>query len=148
VAISTLLKLLATVSAALFAGAALYISLVEQPARLLATMEVALGEFRPGFPRARTLQASLAILGSVCAGVLWWRGAGRAWLLAAVSLVAVVIFTLLILLPIYTALLDPALSPSAPDARVLLERWGRLHLVRTALGLVALFACVWSLAHE
>ncbi len=48
------LRFIATICAALFAGAALYISVVEQPARLLATMDVALGEFRPGFPRAHS----------------------------------------------------------------------------------------------
>lgn len=144
--LSVLLKILATLCAALFAGGALYISVVEQPARLLATLDVALGEFRPGFPRARALQASLALLGALSAGLLWWRGAGRAWLVASVCLLAVVVFTVVVLTPVYTALLDPRLSPTSPEARPLLERWGQLHLVRVALALVALLACVGPLA--
>ena len=123
---------------ALFAGAALYISLVEQPARLLATMEVALGEFRPGFPRARALQAVFAVVGGITTGLAWWHGAGPAWLIASFCLLSIVVFTLVVITPVYTALLDTSLSASAPEARALLERWGQLHAVRTVLGLVAL----------
>lgn len=138
------LKLIAMTCTALFAGAALYISLVEQPARLLASMEVALGEFRPGFPRARALQATLAVAGGLAAGLGWWRGADPAWLVASLCLFSIVGITLVVITPVYTALLDPSLSPAAPEARVLLEQWGRLHALRTALGLVALLALVFS----
>ena len=138
------LKLIATTCTALFAGAALYISLVEQPARLLASMEVALGEFRPGFPRARALQAVLAVVGGIAAGLVWWHGAGPAWLVASLCLLSIVVFTVVVITPVYTALLEPSLSPSAPEARLLLEKWGRLHAVRTLLGLVALISVVLS----
>ena len=144
--LSHVAKLLAALCAALFAGAALYIALVEQPARLLASMDVALGEFRPGFPRARAMQASLAIAGTVCALLAWWRGAGRAWLLVAALLASIVAFTIVVVGPVYEALLDPALAPSAPAARALLEHWGRLHLVRVALSLAALVLCLEGLA--
>jgi hypothetical protein len=140
----TALKFIAMTCTALFAGAALYISLVEQPARLLASMEVALGEFRPGFPRARALQAVLAVVGGIASGLVWWHGAGRAWLIASLCLLSIVVFTLVVITPVYTALLDSSLSASAPEARTLLERWGRLHAVRTVLGLVALISVVFS----
>jgi hypothetical protein len=138
------LKLIAMTCTALFAGAALYISLVEQPARLRASMEVALGEFRPGFPRARALQAVLAVVGGIAAGLVWWHGADPAWLVASLCLLSIVVFTLVVITPVYTALLDSSLSASAPEARTLLERWGRLHAVRTVLGLVALISVVFS----
>lgn len=142
----TALKLIAMTCTALFAGAALYISVVEQPARLLASMEVALGEFRPGFPRARALQAGFAVVGAITAALAWWYGAGPAWLVASLCLFSIVVFTLVIITPVYTALLDSSLSASAPEARVLLERWGQLHAVRTVLGLVALISVVLSSA--
>ena len=140
----TALMLVAMMCTALFAGAALYISLVEQPARLLATMEVALGEFRPGFPRARALQAAFAVVGGLSGALVWWYGAGRGWLLASLCLLSIVVFTVVVITPVYTALLDPSLSPSAPEARLLLEKWGWLHAVRTMLGLVALISVVFS----
>ena len=123
------LKLIAMTCTALFAGAALYISLVEQPARLLASMEVALGEFRQGFPRARALQAVLAVVGGIAAGLIWWHGAGLAWLVASLCLLSIVVFTRVVITPVYMALLD---------------RWGWLHAVRTVLGLVALISVVFS----
>lgn len=147
-AISAALKVLATLCAALFAGAALYVAAVEQPARLAASMDAALGVFRPGFPRARALQASLAILGAVSGALLWWRGEGRAWLVASLALLAIVVFTVAVIAPVYSALLDPSLAPSDPEARSLLEHWGRLHLVRVALGLVALVACLVELVRN
>ena len=123
------LKLIAMTCTALFAGAALYISLVEQPARLLASMEVALGEFRPAFPRARALQAVLAVVGGIAAGLIWWHGAGLAWLVPSLCLLPIVVFTRVVIKPVYMALLD---------------RWGWLHAVRTVLGLVALISVVLS----
>jgi hypothetical protein len=138
-------KFVAVMCAALFTGAALYMSVVEQPARLLANMEVALGEFRPGFPRARALQASLAVAGALSAGWVWWQARERAWLLALLCFLSIVIFTLVVIMPIYTALLAPSLSASDPEAQILLVRWGHLHAVRTVLGLVALISLVFSL---
>lgn len=53
------------------------------------------------------------------------------------SLFAIVAFTLIPITPVYSQLLDPALTLESPNAAVLLEHWGRLHLVRSILGLVA-----------
>jgi hypothetical protein len=46
-------------------------------------------------------------------------------------------FTLLVIYPTKERLLDPALDEASPKTLVLLTRWGRLHLVRTILSLVA-----------
>jgi hypothetical protein len=124
---------IAAACAGLFAGAAIYISAVEHPARLACGNEVALREFGPSYRRATVMQASLATLG--CAAGLW-----AAWILqdlpatvGAVCLGAVVPFTLLVILPTNNRLLDPALDPRSPDASRLLVRWGRLHAIRSAL---------------
>lgn len=91
--------MIATISAGLFAGAAIYISAVEHPARMSCGNEVALREFAPSYRRATLMQASLAIVG--CLTGLWsawvledaWVGAG------ALLLGAVVPFTLIVILP-------------------------------------------------
>ena len=59
----------------LFAGAALYINLVEHPARMSCGVEIALREFAPSYKRAAVMQASLAVLGGA-AGVLTWALVG------------------------------------------------------------------------
>jgi hypothetical protein len=135
---------LATLCAGLFAGAAGYISLVEHRARLQAGPAVALAQFRPGFSRARAIQASLALAGGTCALVTAWRDGGLAWFVVALLLLGVVVFTLVWIAPVYEALLDPALTAQSPEAPALLARWGRRHHVRSALGLLAFLLALGS----
>jgi hypothetical protein len=54
------LELIATFTAGLFCGAALYINLVEHPARMSCGTPLAVTEFAPGYNRATVLQVSLA----------------------------------------------------------------------------------------
>ena len=71
--------IVATASAGLFAGAAIYISVVEHPARVSCGAELALREFAPSYHRATVMQASLAVTG--CATGLWsaWRLLTAGW---------------------------------------------------------------------
>jgi len=138
-------EILATLCAGLFAGAAGYISLVEHWARIKAGPAVALAQFRPGFPRARGIQASLALVGGVCGSIAWFAGAGFSWLLVALLLFAIVGFTLVRITPVYTRLLDPSLTSESTGVSALLEQWGCLHHVRSILGLVAFLIALAAL---
>lgn len=141
-----MLPLLATLCTGLFAGAAGYISLVEHWARLRAGTEVALAQFRPGFPRARAVQAALALIAAGSALGAWFGGSGGAWLLIALVMVSVVVFTLTIVAPVYDALVSPALTAASPEAPALLARWGRLHHARSLAGLLAFLLALASLS--
>jgi hypothetical protein len=55
-------EFIATVSAAIFAGAALYINLVEHPARMQLDTRSAVMEWAPSYKRATRMQAPLAVL--------------------------------------------------------------------------------------
>jgi hypothetical protein len=55
----------AVLSCSLFTGAAIYISLVEHPARMECGIELAATEFIPSYRRATMMQATLATLGLV-----------------------------------------------------------------------------------
>jgi hypothetical protein len=71
-----LLELLATLCAGLFAGAAIYITLVEHPARLECGTQLATTEFGPSYRWASFMQASLAAIGLVAAVAAWVQGRG------------------------------------------------------------------------
>jgi len=133
-----LLRNLAVLATALFTGAATYVSLVEHPARLRCSNEIALAQWRPSYQRGTVMQASLAIAGSLLGISAWLSQAGRIWLVSGVLLGSVVPFTLLVIFPTNRRLEDPAFDASNETARRLLVRWGHLHAVRSVLSLVAL----------
>ena len=134
-------------AAALFAGGALYVSLVEHPARILTGPPMAVAQFRTSYPRGAWLQGGLAALGTLAAVGAWLAGARIAWLVAGALLGLVVPYTLVVILPTNKRLMDRALAPDSPEARALLRRWTALHAVRTVLGLAAAAAMAHLLAH-
>jgi hypothetical protein len=133
---------LATLCTGLFAGAAIYITLVEHPARLASGTAAAIAEFRPSYRRAAPMQAFLAAVGSLAALVAWWQSYGLPLLIAGLLLGSVIPFTLLVIYPTNGRLLDPALDSSSPEAAVLLRRWGQLHLVRSVASSAAFIILV------
>ena len=83
------------------------------------------------------MQTSLAV-GGFLAGVAAWLSNGSWWwLVGGIILVAMIPYTLIVILPTNKKLLDPSLVQNSELASALLVRWGRLHAVRTVLGLVA-----------
>jgi uncharacterized membrane protein len=132
-----LLEILATLAAGLFAGAAIYIDLAEQPARKKIDIAAALTEWRPSYKRAAVVQPLLAAVGFLSALAAWLMGASLWWLVGGVLLVAVIPYTLIIVFPTNDKLLDPAIDKNPDLARQLLIRWGRLHTVRSIMSLAA-----------
>ena len=142
--LSALTEFVASLCAGLFAGAAVYISLVEHRARMEIRSEVAVAEFIPSYRRAARLQASLAIVGTIAALVAWWLSRESLWLLGALLLFAVVPITLIVIFPTNKQLQATELDRSSPQATVLLRRWGQLHAIRTVLSLAAFGIFVWT----
>jgi uncharacterized membrane protein len=131
------LLLIATAATGLFAGAAIYVSGVEHPARVSCGTEAAIREFGPSYHRGAIMQASLAVVGAVAGLVAGWQQ--RDWTTASAALLlgSLVPFTLIVILPTNRRLLDPALKSHDVEAGRLLARWGRLHAVRTFVSAVA-----------
>ena len=128
---------LAVLCTGIFAGAAAYVTLVEHPARIEGGAAFALAQFGPSYRRAAVMQASLAVVGCAAALLAWLAGAGGAFLVGGLLLGALVPFTLLVIYPVNTRLLDPALAATPAEADGLLVRWARLHAVRSGLSLLA-----------
>jgi uncharacterized membrane protein len=141
-------KILATLTCGIFAGAALYVSLVEQPARLSCGIAVAMAEWQPSYRRGTVMQAFLASAGSLLALVSWRIGEDSAWLLGGSLLLAVIPFTLIVIFPVNKELESPSLDVSSKAAEQLLRRWGALHAVRGALSLVAFLIFLFALQRK
>jgi len=139
------LQLIATLAAALFAGAALYINVAEHPARMTLETRMAVLQWVPSYRRATLLQAPLAILSLVSGAGAWILGGNVLWLIAALLIGLVVPFTFVIVMPTNRQLLDPCREQSSAQTRWLLKKWSRLHAVRTALSLAASVIYLWLL---
>jgi hypothetical protein len=130
-------QFLAVFCCMLFAGAAIYINLVEHPARMGCDTKTAATVWAPSYKKATVMQAPLAIL-SFLAGVgAWLLGGGILWLISAVLIGLVVPFTFIAVMPTNHQLLLPGRDLSSVETRSLLEKWGRLHAVRSVLSFLA-----------
>jgi hypothetical protein len=146
------LKLLALLSSGMFAGASLYLTTVEQPARMSMGASAALEEFRPSYKRAAPQQAALAIVCFVCGVWLAWLTPHSTqhctqrwlWLLGGSLVGAVVPFTLIFMMPTNRVLLDDSRQLDARTLESLLAKWARLHAVRTVLSLLGFLVLLWA----
>jgi Domain of unknown function (DUF1772) len=138
-------EILATLACGIFAGAAIYVNLVEQPARLSCGIALAITAWRPSYQRGTVMQASLALVGSILAFYSAWLSRDLEWLIGGALLFAVVPFTLLVIFPTNKKLQSPELDVTSKEAERLLRLWGQLHAVRSVLGLVAFAVLLYAL---
>ena len=137
-AIRELAQFLTTLCCGLFAGAAIYINLVEHPARMECGTEIAATEFGPSYRRAAVMQASLAATGLAASMAAWLTGASVWWLAGGILLGSVIPFTLVVIMPVNKQLLAAILDKRSAQTRDLLSHWGKLHAVRSVLSGIAL----------
>jgi hypothetical protein len=130
------LKALTIVSAGLFALWALYVSLVEHPARQRTGAASGVAEFRESYRRAAPWQAGAAALSLASGVIVSLLTSEWVWAASGVTVGLAIPFTLLFIMPTNRQLLHGA--PSESEAATLLARWGHLHWVRSLLGLAAL----------
>jgi len=136
---------LALVVAAVFFGAAFYVNVAEQPARLALDDRSLLAEWKPSYKRGFAMQALLAIIGFILGLVAWWHTGAWLWLCGALVLIANWPYTILGIMPTNNKLMAVDPVNGGPDARRLIEKWAKLHAVRTALGFAATLIFIGAL---
>ena len=135
---------IALIAAAAFTGAAIYVNVAEQPSRLELGDGALLTEWKSAYGRGLVMQAPIALVGSLLGLLAWWQTNDWRWLFGAMVLVANWPYTLFAVMPANRQLkaIDPASAGST--SRTLIERWGRLHAVRSALGVAATLIFLWA----
>jgi hypothetical protein len=133
---------LAVIAAALFSGAAIYINVAEQPARLGLSDQALLDEWKPAYKRGTLMQAPLAIIGFLAGTWAWWQSGNALWLIGGLFMLANLPVTLIVILPTNNRLM--AVATATSESRSLIVKWGVLHGIRTCLGFAAIAAFLFA----
>ena len=131
---------LALTIAAVFSGAAIFVNLVEQPARFGLDDRALLAEWKPSYKRGAAMQAPLALAGFALGLVAWWQTRDFLFLAGGIAMLANWPWTILVIYPVNKILMATEPEQAGAQTRALISKWGRLHAVRTALGFVAVIA--------
>lgn len=134
---------LALIAASVFAGAAIYVSVVEQPARLKLDGAALLAEWKPSYHRGTAMQAPLALIATVLGLAAFVETFDWRWLLGAALALANWPFTFFVIMRVNRVLEAMQTADASVHARV--TEWGRLHAVRSALGVATAAVFLWAL---
>jgi hypothetical protein len=138
-----LAELLALVSASAFTGAAFYINVAEHPARMTLSADAALAQWKPAYKSGALMQASLALVGALCAFAAAYASRDWRWVLAGAVLLVNWPYTLLVIMPVNKRLMVRSSNDDEETTRALLHRWNRLHAVRTVFGAASALIAIW-----
>jgi anthrone oxygenase-like protein len=127
-----------------FTGAAIYINIGEQPARLQLDDRSVLVEWKLAYKRGYVMQASLVIMGGLLGLVAFLSTLEWRWLLGAVGLLANWPYTIFVIMPTNRRLMDTPPEAATAETRRMMRQWGILHAGRSALGLVSTLIFLWA----
>lgn len=136
---------LALLTASAFAGAAVYVNVAEQPARLNLETKSLLAEWKPSYKHGKPMQSILALVAALLGVVAYFGDRDFRWLAGAALILANWPYTLLAIMPVNRKLFDTPIESANEETRRLIESWGRLHAVRSVLGIAAAAMFAWAM---
>jgi hypothetical protein len=137
---------LALIAAAAFAGAAIYVNVAEQPARLVLDDRAMLAQWKRSYDSASVMQAGLALVACALGVIAFFLSHDWRWLLGALLILAPWPWTIFVIMPVNRRLKATAPDAVQSDTRASVEHWGRLHAGRSAFGIAATLVYLWAAA--
>jgi anthrone oxygenase-like protein len=128
---------LALLISALFTGAAIYINLVEQPARLKLADKSLLTQWKPSYQRGFAMQAPLAMIAGILGIIALLLTKNWLYFLGAILILANWPYTLIVIMPTNKKIMSLQTDIDHAKIRNLIMHWGKLHAIRSALGICA-----------
>jgi hypothetical protein len=136
---------LALICAALFAGAAIFINVAEQPARFALDEPALLVEWQQSYHKAAPMQGGLAIVSGLLGLLAAWQTGDWHWLVGTLLILVNWPYTLLVIKPTNDRLHATVPGDANAETRQLVVVWGKLHAVRSGLGVAATLGFLWAL---
>jgi hypothetical protein len=137
--------LFAFAAACAFVGAALYVNVVEQPARLRLDARAMVREWKPSDRRGFVLLATLALLAAILAYLQYARSGDVRWIIGGTITLASWPYAYFVIVPVNIWLYAIRPEGAAAIVRDLMRAWGLLEWGHTAIGLFGATVFAWAL---
>ena len=135
---------LALAFAAAFAGAALYVTWVEQPARLALDEQALLSEWGPSDRRGVALLLAFALASALAGFIAYFETLDLRWAVGALIVISSWLYTYFVMEPLNNQILSLR-GGDVAAARALIRQWGLVESGLTAIGFVAVAIYLWAL---
>ena len=136
--------LIALVFAAAFAGAAVYVIWVEQPARLALDEEALLSEWTPSDRRGVALLAAFALAAAVAGFIAYFESEDVRWVFGALIVISSWPYAFFVMAPLNNQILSLR-GKDVGAARALVRQWGMVESGFAAIGVLAVAMFLWAL---
>ena len=136
--------LIAFATASAFFGAALYVNVVEQPARLAVDARSMIREWMPSKRRGFVMLATFAIICALSAYVEYIRTSDVRWLIGGTIIIASWPYAYFVMIPVNGLLYGIRHNAPASMIRELMRDWGLLEWGQTAIGFGTACMFAWT----
>jgi len=130
--------------AAAFAGAAIYVNWVEQPARLALDDQALLSEWGPSDSRGVALLAAFALISALFGFLAFFATEDVRFVYGALIIVASWPYAFFVMAPLNNQILALK-GPDVAAARALVRQWGYVEVGFAAIGVAAVAMFLWIL---
>ncbi len=136
--------LIALTFAAAFAGAAIYVNWVEQPARLALDDEALLSEWGPSDSRAVALLLAFALAAAVGGFIAYFETQDVRYVFGALIAISSWPYAFVVMAPLNNQILALR-GTDVGAARALVRQWGYIEVGFAAIGVLAVAMFLWIL---